>query len=334
MAIAGSTRMQATTSEQLIAGAALENAILRIAGEKTPDHLSSFKSVLDTLTEKENIRTAAAYIDYETGVYRKKGKMTYFAEDFMLDIFTDTTERSPTFMLPPFRRRDDSVSPQSWAFVKNPLRSTPETWKSVMHRNLRCLNWTDPDYEQMGSLAAVSMKRPRISENDLLAFEIGNENIPVRAESENDSAVLFLFGDSPSADALRNAFDSAAVCFGNRKILSVASKTGDFRIHVSFTPSPLRLMEHMLVKLLFNTVSTGTMVRMGRVAGNWMSWVDLSNKKLLDRGTRLVAELAGISYEQACVALFEAVEEIERTADPKSERVSAVQYALKKLKTE
>ena len=64
-------------------------------------------------------------------------------------------------------------------------------------------------------------------------------------------------------------------------------------------------MNHMTLKLALNTVSTGTMVKLGRVTGNWMSYVSISNKKLIDRAIRLVAELSGRSYEESCRALFD-----------------------------
>jgi N-acetylmuramic acid 6-phosphate etherase len=74
--------------------------------------------------------------------------------------------------------------------------------------------------------------------------------------------------------------------------------------------SPLRLWEHLAIKLILNTISTATMVRMGRVVGNAMVWVSPSNKKLIDRGTRLICRMTGLAYEQACETLFEAMDEV------------------------
>ena len=71
------------------------------------------------------------------------------------------------------------------------------------------------------------------------------------------------------------------------------------------------------------------MARLGRITGNWMSWVDCTNKKLLDRGTRLLVEIAGVDYRTACIALFEALEQENNCGEEKS---SPVQIALKKLK--
>ena len=65
-----------------------------------------------------------------------------------------------------------------------------------------------------------------------------------------------------------------------------------------------------------------------RVTGNWMSWVDCTNKKLLDRGARLLVEIANIDYRSACEHIFAALDEIKEFS---GEKPSAVQIALKKL---
>ena len=326
MALAGSTRMQATTSEQLIAGAALETIMHRLTGESIPDVPSAFHTLLEALESLENRRAIAAYTDFETEIYRKKGKITYFADDYLLDIFTDTTERSPTFMLPPFRKKDDTTSPQSWAFVKNPLYPTPETWKRCMHRPLRCLNWTIADYNAMNA-SAISGNPPALSAADLLKFEVGCESPELRADSGNDAAVLV----SLSTDRkLEEAFKRSAAVFRHSRHLAVGRETdADYIVRVPESKGALHLMEHMAIKLILNTISTGTMACMGRITGNWMSWVDCTNKKLLDRGTRLIMEIAGVDYRTACIALFEALECHENANREKS---SPVQIALQILK--
>ena len=64
------------------------------------------------------------------------------------------------------------------------------------------------------------------------------------------------------------------------------------------------LMTHLLIKLSFNLMSTATMAKMGRVYGNWMVQVLPTNKKLIDRSTRIIANLAKIPYEQANLEFF------------------------------
>jgi len=65
------------------------------------------------------------------------------------------------------------------------------------------------------------------------------------------------------------------------------------------------------VKMLLNALSTCTMVRLGRVMGNYMIWVVPSNLKLIDRSTRYIQRLTGLDYVAANNLLFEVIEYIE-----------------------
>jgi N-acetylmuramic acid 6-phosphate etherase len=52
-------------------------------------------------------------------------------------------------------------------------------------------------------------------------------------------------------------------------------------------------------KLILNMISTAVMIQLGRVKGNRMVDMQLSNNKLIDRGTKMVMEATGKSYEEA-----------------------------------
>jgi N-acetylmuramic acid 6-phosphate etherase len=60
-----------------------------------------------------------------------------------------------------------------------------------------------------------------------------------------------------------------------------------------------RLKAGTATKVVLNLLSTCAMVRLGRVFGNRMVDVGISNEKLRDRGTRIVAEAMSISYPEA-----------------------------------
>jgi N-acetylmuramic acid 6-phosphate etherase len=60
-----------------------------------------------------------------------------------------------------------------------------------------------------------------------------------------------------------------------------------------------RLKAGTATKVVLNILSTGAMVRLGRVRGNAMVDLRISNDKLRDRGARLVSQSLGISYEEA-----------------------------------
>ena len=93
----------------------------------------------------------------------------------------------------------------------------------------------------------------------------------------------------------------------------------------------MRLWEHLAIKLILNALSTATMVRMGRVIGNAMVWVSPSNKKLIDRGCRLIAQETGCTYEHACEVLHEAMEELAERSIKGEEIPSPVAVAIEKI---
>jgi len=59
-------------------------------------------------------------------------------------------------------------------------------------------------------------------------------------------------------------------------------------------------------KLVLNMISTSVMIQLGRVKGNRMVDMQLSNNKLLDRGTKMVMDTLQISYDEANQKLKEA----------------------------
>jgi N-acetylmuramic acid 6-phosphate etherase len=346
MAIAGSTRMQATSSEQLVAGAMLEKLISRILKENLSseelmlfpesdvDYAAELAKIIADLEKPEALSTIGEYIRFEEKTYRDKGLITYFADEFLLDIFTDTTERAPTFMLPPFRKYDDLELLPSPAFVKTPRFSTVDAWKHYLGRELRCLNWQTQDYIDMKSPEKVINNQPKISREEMLRFLVGNEEERCRLESPESAAVCIFSGNEFDMEIYS---DSKLITgkFGNEKLLIIGNCEkvpgnalcipGEVRL------TNLKLMDHMKIKLALNTISTSTMVCLGKVKSNWMSFVSMSNKKLIDRCIRLISELGEISYKDACLALHQSIIELEQTDFTGKEEPSPVQYTLRAL---
>lgn len=324
MGLAGSTRMQATTSEQLLGSCALEAALCRVlprfARETAPDYTAAFEKLLTTLESSATRESIAEAIAFEKALYTQGGRVTYFADDCMLDLFTDTTERSPTFMLPPFRSTDERNLAQSWAFVKNPLHPTTTCWNALFHRDVRCLEWAHADYAEEGMPPLKRGLLPKIGRACLMKYPIGRENTAERYTGVASAAVIVRAG-APDA-AFESAARDQAKPFGQTRLFRVCPAGA----------SPLEVWKHLAVKLTFNNLSTGTMASMGRVAGNWMSWVSISNKKLVDRGIRLLVELGHVDFEEAAQRLFAAEEWIESQDWTGRETPCAVQVALARLR--
>ncbi|MBD1998823.1 N-acetylmuramic acid 6-phosphate etherase [Leptolyngbya sp. FACHB-541] len=64
-----------------------------------------------------------------------------------------------------------------------------------------------------------------------------------------------------------------------------------------------RLKAGTVTKLALNTLSTGVMVKLGKVYGNRMVDVAVTNRKLHDRALRMLQDLTGLSREAAAVLL-------------------------------
>jgi len=342
MALAGSTRMQAVTSELLVLGHALEktiSAILRRCGAE-PGTVESpsgtFEELLDSLAERQAVATLSSLIEFEESIYRNGGLVTYFADALLLDIFTDTTERSPTFALPPFVRSDDSISPQPWAFVKNPLYPTPRAWEKILGRMPRCLEWEKKDYMSMDASEKIVTNPPSIGYDDIMKFRIGRERDNRRFGVKPSAAIAIMsVSDMASgAEKFLDAFDLHRKYFSESRIFVIGKAPeipGVLSMPCSIGRSPVDLWEHLAVKLVMNTVSTITMARMGRIESNWMAWVETSNKKLIDRATRLISELCNLSYEDACRELFISISEIEKADWKGREKPSPVQHAIRRM---
>jgi N-acetylmuramic acid 6-phosphate etherase len=58
-------------------------------------------------------------------------------------------------------------------------------------------------------------------------------------------------------------------------------------------------------KLVLNMISTTTMIQLGKVKGNKMVDMQLSNNKLVDRGVKMIMSEIPVSYEKAAELLEE-----------------------------
>ena len=368
MAIAGSTRMQATTIELMVAGFAFETALMKLLKEtlsadeiatlgfedKTPEEKAdAFDVMLAEIRSDANVATAAEYVNFECELYKKGGRVTYFARDYSLDIFTDTTERSPTFKIPPFRSLDETDAPAPWAFVKDPQRSAKDAWIWLLGGvEPRCLEWTSDDYRAMGGTEAQIADPPQIGRQTVYRFPIGNEDDPSRYEVSPNAAVAVLA-------------DSETKCWGNEddewfaayidctkpfeqkvgflinNTLNEASAFSDvcpcvasakiYAFNMAIPATPLDVFVHIALKLVLNNISSATMGKFGRLNGNWMAHVDATNKKLIDRSVRLVSEIAKVDYRTACITLFEALEEMDSWSLDRKKTISPAAYAVELL---
>ncbi|MDR2755265.1 MAG: hypothetical protein LBC20_06110 [Planctomycetaceae bacterium] len=364
MAVAGSTRMQAVTIEMLVVGLAFESALTEHLRKTLPQHLvqkivpipqtpleglERFEYLLRQLRKQNNLKTLAEITDFEYSVYHAHGLITYFPDEYSIDIFTDTTERSPTFKIPPFRSTREKESPPSWAFVKDPVRTTPEAWKNLLGRTPCCLTWQSEDYRNMNVAENIIAHPPEIGIDILYTYKIGNEEDLSRFAVVPNAAVAFLTGQKEIKHLTETtqwfqAFRKAGEHFETRSAIAIGSERpnsvtaewngGIFFIEVDLPESPLDLFAHLAAKLILNNISTAAMGKLGRLNSNWMAYVDATNKKLIDRSIRLVAELTGFDYDTSCLAIFKTLHEMNSWSEERRKTISPVAYTIEQIKRE
>jgi N-acetylmuramic acid 6-phosphate etherase len=73
-----------------------------------------------------------------------------------------------------------------------------------------------------------------------------------------------------------------------------------------FVTGSSRMKSGTAQKMVLNMISTTLMIRMGRIRDNRMVNMQLTNAKLVDRGTRMLQELLGLNYQDAQERLLQA----------------------------
>lgn len=345
MAITGSTRMQATTIQLCVMLTVLEMAARDLMRGLAPDDPLALDScaVPDRFAEKlvemhaglrsrELLARLARLVGLEESVYRTGHKNNYFADALGVDVLTDTTERSPTFCTPPYRKFDDSSAAESWSFLFVPYAETPTAWERLIKRRPKCVEWSEDEVRELvGREKAPKVYETvtRISYGELMRFRIGTDGLSYRELSPGDCAVGIVH--QRERDALlapdgfvRSQLEAAQTRGAMTGLVYFGQEDGgagtDFcrSPECVLVPVPVPHTDFLLdgvtragVKMLLNALSTCTMVRLGRVMGNYMIWVVPSNLKLIDRSTRYISRLTDLSYEDANRLLFEVIEYVE-----------------------
>lgn len=90
---------------------------------------------------------------------------------------------------------------------------------------------------------------------------------------------------------------------------SPLAQTAQFPIEVvvgpEFVTGSSRMKAGTAQKLVLNMISTATMIQLGRIKGNKMVDMQLSNHKLVDRGVRMIMDELNITQETAAALLEE-----------------------------
>ena len=138
------------------------------------------------------------------------------------------------------------------------------------------------------------------------SWELGWNDLSEHAINTNDVVVgIAASGTTPYVIAAlkkcqeENITTACIVC----NAYSPVSEVSDYPIEVvvgpEFVTGSTRMKSGTAQKLVLNMISTSVMIKLGKVKGNKMVDMHLSNKKLVDRGTKMLMQEIGVEYETA-----------------------------------
>src|SRR5207248_1461884 len=195
MAITGSTRMQATSIQLCVLMVVMEMLLRELMRKLEPngpplnsnsvpeDFLRQLAEMHSSLSAPEKLGEIADWVALEEATYRSGHKNNYFADRWSIDVLTDTTERTPTYCTPAFRKFDDATATESWSFLFVNERDTRAAWKKIIKRIPNCIEWNDAE---VGALVTgEKARRTReilrsISAKELMRFRIGLDGLEYR----------------------------------------------------------------------------------------------------------------------------------------------------------
>ncbi len=317
-AIAGSTRMQATSSELYLVGILLEDALqnvlqkylskqdmqqLGFSGSTTlQKRLLNFKAVQETSYRAASM--IAPWTDLEAKTYATHHSAIYFANRALLPVFTDITERAPTFRLDPL---DTVETKKSWVSVWTAADNQQQAWRILLHHPFRGLNhnFYQKDFMRirdpyLRTAALQGLKQAGPTQQFLYDFSFSKQTIAKANPHIGDLGVLILFsGEQLNDPIFHDYLQLLAQSNINLVILDVATKKSmetsqlaktfhALYIPIIVTNDPLALNQQLVLKMLLNAHSSAVMAKLGRVVGNTMTFVNPSNLKLIGRATYLI----------------------------------------------
>lgn len=152
-------------------------------------------------------------------------------------------------------------------------------------------------------------KAVEFAEDDL---QQGWEDLKILNISEKDVVIgIAASGSTPYVTGALNSCNQHGIitgcitCNENSEVAKIARFPVEIPVGAEFVTGSTRMKSGTAQKLALNMISTSAMIKLGRVKGNKMVDMQLSNNKLIDRGIRMLMKNTGISdYEQARVLLL------------------------------
>jgi len=138
---------------------------------------------------------------------------------------------------------------------------------------------------------------------DLKKFDINNRDFVIGIAASGSTPYVI---GAINACNTSNILTGSICCNQDSDISNISKFPIEVVVGPEFVTGSTRMKSGTAQKLVLNMISTSVMIKLGRVKGNKMVDMQLSNNKLVDRGTKMLMKNTGIvNYEQAKALLLE-----------------------------
>ena len=131
---------------------------------------------------------------------------------------------------------------------------------------------------------------------DLMVYEINNQDVLIGIAASGRTP--YVIGGVKEARA-RGIVTGCITCNSDSELARNVNFPIEVVVGPEFVTGSTRMKAGTAQKLVLNMISTTVMIKLGKVKGNKMVDMQLSNKKLVNRGANMIMEELGISHAEA-----------------------------------
>lgn len=136
--------------------------------------------------------------------------------------------------------------------------------------------------------------------HNLLEYNITEKDVVVGIAASGTTP--YVIGGLKAANS-HNMVTGCIVCNSGSPVAAVAQYPVEVVTGPEFLTGSTRMKAGTAQKLVLNMLSTSVMIQLGKVKGNKMVDMQLSNDKLIDRGTHMVMDETGLAEAEAATLL-------------------------------
>ena len=136
---------------------------------------------------------------------------------------------------------------------------------------------------------------------DLQEYKINSNDVVVGIAASGTTP--YVIGVLESCNK-NNILTGCIVCNNGSPVAAVSKLPVEVIVGPEFVTGSTRMKSGTAQKLVLNMISTSAMIKLGRVKGNKMVDMALSNNKLVDRGTKMIMKNTGLEDYELAKALL------------------------------